>query len=114
MYLVELGNFETMAHVPSQVAEAIPKVEKNGEGKDKLGGEDEDRADAESLDHAQVVRVRAWENNCTQSECGQDSRLHQTGHPEKRNYTFVVNLHIHDSVLMNLCDMESMLVSWNL
>ena len=88
LYLVELSNLETVAHVPGQVAEAIPKVEKNGEGKDKLGGEDEDRADAESLHHAQVVRVGAGESNCTQGECGQDSRLHQTGHPEKQNDTF--------------------------
>ena len=52
MYLVKLSNLETMAHVPSQVAEAIPKVEENWECKDKLGGEDEDRSDAEGLDHA--------------------------------------------------------------
>ena len=102
LYLVELSNLETVAHVPGQVAEAIPKVEKNGEGKDKLGGEDEDGADAESLDHAQVVRVGAGESNCTQGECGQDSRLHQAGHPEKQNYTFFVNLRIQDSVLINL------------
>ena len=89
MYLVELSNLETVAHVPGQVAEAIPKVEKNGEGKDKLGGEDEDGADAESLDHAQVVRVGAGESNCTQGECGQDSRLHQAGYPDEQNYTFL-------------------------
>ena len=65
MYLVKLSNLETMAHVPSQVAEAVPEVVDNGEGKDKLGGEDEDRANAKSLDHAKVVRVGAWESNST-------------------------------------------------
>ena len=65
MYLVKLSNLETMAHVPSQVAEAVPEVADNREGKDKLGGEDEDWANAESLDHAQVVGVGAWESNST-------------------------------------------------
>ena len=73
LYLVELSNFETMAHVPSQVAEAIPKVVDNWEGKDKLCGEDEDRPNAKSLDHAQVVRVGAWKSNCTQGNSRQDS-----------------------------------------
>ena len=57
MYLVELSDLKTVAHVPGQVAEAVPEVVNNGEGEDKLGGEDEDRPNAESLDHAQVVVV---------------------------------------------------------
>ena len=73
LYLVELCNLETVAHVPGQVAEAIPKVEKDWEGKDKLCGEDEDRADAEILDHAQIVGEGAWKSNSTQCGCGQDS-----------------------------------------
>ena len=99
LYLVELSNLESMAHVPGQVAEAIPKVEENWECKDKLGGEDEDRSDAEGLDHAQVVRVGAWESNCTQGDCRQDSRLHQARYPEKQNDAFFVR---EDSVLINL------------
>ena len=72
-HLVELSDLETMAHVPSQVAEAVPEVVDNWEGEDKLGGEDEDGSNAESLDHAQVVRVGAWKSNCTQGNSRQDS-----------------------------------------
>ena len=101
-----------MAHVPGQVAEAVPEVVDNGEGEDKLGGEDEHRPNAESLDHAQVVRVRAWKSNCSQGNSRQNSRLHQTRNPEQQSY--IVSFHFKESVLTNLWEMESMLVSWNL
>ena len=83
MYLVQLSNLETMAHVPSQVAEAVPEVVDNGEGEDELGGEDKDRADAQLLHHTQVVGVGAWQGNCTQGEPRQNRRLHEARNSEQ-------------------------------
>ena len=77
LHLVELSNLESMSHVPGQVTEAVPEVVDNGEGEDELGGEDEDRADAQLLHHAQVVGVGAWQGNCTQGEPRQNRRLHK-------------------------------------